>query len=194
MDAGETEISMLLQKYSKLGTYNNGFYLAHLNKIKQNFDIRCDVLDVASGTVPVFANLLAKEQLELGCGSVTLYDPRLILRLGKYDNMFCNKKYFSLDVDVSKYKLITGIFPCEVTDDIITSACINQKDFYVALCGCDHFATDYDEYMFSDAPIYEEYIIDRAKSLVKEYDNGILVVDRLNNSVFNYPILYNKRK
>ena len=174
---------------------DNEFYLQHLNKIKQNFDIRCDILEVASGIIPVFANLLAKEQFELNSGSVTVYDPRLILGLPKYDNMFCNKQRFSLDVDVSKYKLITGIFPCEVTEDIIASACINKKDFYVALCGCDHFASDYDEYMFSEAPPYEEYIIDRAKSLVKEYNNGILVIDKLNNnSLFDYPILYNKRK
>lgn len=187
--------SILFQIYSELGIYNNEFYLSHLEKIKQNFYINCDVLDIASGAIPVFANLLAKEQLELNCGSVTIYDPRLISTSPKYNNIIINQKPFNLKINIAPYKLITGILPCEVTEDIIRAACINQKDFYIALCGCDHFTSEYDEYTFVDVLSYEEYIINTAKWLVEKYNNGILVIDRLDdNSLLNYPILYNKRK
>ena len=187
--------NVLFQVYSELGLYDNEFYKAHLEKIKEHFDIRCNVLDIASGIIPVFGNMLAKEQLELGKGRVTLYDPKLILPAAKYQNMSLNKRNFKLDTDVGPYKLITGILPCEITETIIESACMNQKDFYIALCGCDHFNSKYEEYMFADAPPYHEHLINRAEALVKKYNNGKLVVDKLGgNSSFNNPILYNKRK
>lgn len=187
--------NVLFQVYSELGIYNNEFYEAHLKKIKKHFDIRCNVLDVASGIIPVFGNMLAKEQINLGKGRVTLYDPKLILPAAKYPNMSLNKRNFKLDIDIAPYKLITGILPCEITETIIEAACINQKDFYIALCGCDHFNSKYDEYMFIDSPPYQEYLIDKAQYLVKKYKNGSLVIDQLDDKYsFKYPILYNKRK
>jgi len=187
--------NVLFQVYSELGIYDNEFYKAHLEKLKENFDIKCNVLDVASGIIPIFGNMLAKEQLKLGKGRVTLYDPKLILPAAKYSNMRLNKRSFKLDTDVSPYKLITGILPCEITETIIEAACINQKDFYIALCGCDHFNSKYDEYMFSDSPPYQEYLIDKAECLIQKYNNGKLIIDKLDDKYsFDYPILYNKRK
>lgn len=183
--------NVLFQVYSELGIYDDKFYKVHLEEIKKHFDIRCNILDVASGIIPVFGNMLAKEQLKLGKGRVTLYDPKLILPAAKYPNMSLNKRKFKLDTDIGPYKLVTGILPCEITETIIESACMNKKDFYIVLCGCDHFNSKYDEYMFADALPYQEYLIDRADYLVKNYKNGSLVVDKLDDK---YPILYNKRK
>lgn len=181
----------LLQVYSELGIYdlNDNPYQAHLNNLRKYFDIKCNVLDIASGAMPAFANLLAKEQLKLGSGTVTIYEPSLVIDKAKYPNMRLNRKKFSSKIDISDFDLITGILPCEVTEDILKSACMYQKLFYVAMCGCVHFEYEIDyEY-------YQQYIIDTTKKYLEEFNNGELVIDRLENKYYiPYPILYNKKK
>ena len=70
---------VLMQIYTELGieSPDGNFYKEHLKRLKERFDIRGNVLDVASGSIPAFANLLAHEQLKLGSGTVTLYEPPL---------------------------------------------------------------------------------------------------------------------
>lgn len=186
--------SILKQVYSEVGVYENrdNFYLEHLKKINENFDIRCNILDIGSGVIPAFANLVAKEQLKLGSGTITLYDPMLITNKSKHRNMKLNKKKFKSRTDITNYDLITGIMPCEATSDLIEAACKNKKDFYLAMCGCTHKKGSSYDYM--DPSSYQNYIIEKTKKLLKKYNNGILVVDKLDDK-FNipYPILYNKK-
>ena len=193
----------LLQVYSELGIYdlNDNPYQAHLNNLRKYFDIKCNVLDIASGAMPAFANLLAKEQLKLGSGTVTIYEPSLVIDKAKYPNMSVSVETVEDSgqpygivvsqqlMDISDFELITGILPCEVTEDILKSACMYQKLFYVAMCGCVHFEYEIDyEY-------YQQYIIDTTKKYLEEFNNGELVIDRLENKYYiPYPILYNKKK
>ena len=70
----------------------------------------------------------------------------------------------------------------------------NQKDFYIAMCGCTHF--DYIPWgMYVTPEMYQDHVIDKTKRLLKEYDNGTLIVERLEGEKdLDYPILYNRKK
>ena len=169
------------------------FYEAHVNKIMELFDIGCHITDVASGMLPAFANLIASRQLKIGKGTITLYDPELLTTEPKYRNMTLHKEEFTTNTNISSSNLLVGILPCKATETIIESACTNHKDFYIAMCGCTHFK-HITPYMLPSPELYQLEIIDLAEKLLKQYDNGKLVVEHLDdNYEINYPILYNKK-
>ena len=186
---------ILMQIYTELNfEYEKGsYYERHLKKIQDNFDIRCNILDIDSGMIPSFANLLASRQLQLKKGTVTLYEPLLLSTSKKYKNMTLHKEAFTTETNIKSYDLITGIMPCEATELIIEQACKNKKDFYIAMCGCTHF--DYIPWgMYVTPYTYQNYVINKTKDLLKEYDNGTLIVEELDDFPIDYPILYNRKK
>lgn len=191
-----TTFNELLQVYAKLGFYGseqNDFFHKHLTKLQTNFDLDRNVLEIGGGPLAIFSNLIAYEQLKLGKGTVTVYDPRLIKKSIDYSNIFPYKRLFTQDVDVSEFDLIVGIYPCLGTELLIETACKYNKDFYVALCGCEHFPEDSYYFYVDDAPTYQEYLCGNARTLVREYGNGHLIIDELGDGIHRYPILYNKR-
>lgn len=200
----EIDLNEILQEAVKNGeldkSFKNSFYLEHLKKLQENFNINCNVLDVASGVIPAFANNIAKAQLNMGIGTVSVYDPRLVVIDAKHSNMKLYPLKFSNKTDIRKYDLLTGIFPCEATKIIIEKACQEKKNFYVAMCGCTHFSDEelasisMNFYNFCSPKYYQELVINMTEKLLKEYDNGKLVVDRLDGYYdIDYPILYNKK-
>lgn len=191
-----TAPDLLMQIYTELGIESpkGNFYQKHLNNLKTKFDINCHVLDVASGIIPSFANLLAYEQLKTSKGTVTLYEPLLGITKPKYHNMTLYKEKFTKNTSIKDFDLITGIMPCKATEAIIENACRNQKDFYIAMCGCTHF-----EYipwgMYVTPEMYQDYVIDKTNRLLDKYDNGTLVIEKLEGETeITYPILYNRKK
>lgn len=187
---------ILMQIYSELGieSLKGNYYKRQLANLKNKFDIRCNILDVGSGMIPSFANLLAQEQLRLGTGTVTLYEPLLLTTEPKHRNMTLHKTEFTSETHIKEFDLLTGILPCGATESIVENACRNQKDFYIAMCGCTHF--DYIPwYMYVTPEMYQDHVIEKTKRLLEEYDNGTLVVERLKGEKdLDYPILYNRKK
>lgn len=187
---------ILMQIYAELGieSTKGSYYKRQLTNLKNRFDIGCNILDIGSGMIPSFANLLANEQLRIGKGTVTIYEPLLLSQKPKYHNMTLHKENFASDTHIKEFDLLTGILPCGATESIIENACRNQKDFYIAMCGCTHF-----EYipwgMYVTPEMYQDYIIDKTNRLLEEYDNGTLIVERLEGEKeLDYPILYNRKK
>lgn len=186
---------ILMQVYGELGiepTMGKSFYNAHLSKIEEIFGLDKNILDVASGMIPTFANKVAKRQLEIQKGTITIYEPLLLKTTPKYPNMTLHREYFTSETHIKEFDLLTGILACEATETIIESACKNKKDFYIAMCGCTHFKTVYPLIpVYADS--YQDYVISKAQKLLKEYDNGELVIDHLDGSYnLNYPIIYNR--
>ncbi len=167
-------------------------YLAHFNEIKKYFDLGCNVLEVASGALPVLSTMIAKEQIKIGKGTITAYDPRLIFTNPEYSNMKLCRNIFDEKVNVSKFDLIVSLLPCTATESIITSSCKNKKDFYLAFCGCDHSRfTSFFRYFI---PSYYDNI-ELAKSLCKENDMGdIQFVDLPDRYEWNYPIIRTEKQ
>lgn len=191
---GETEApDIIMQIYSELGIVGDkgDFYDLHIKKILENFNIGCHITDVASGFFPSFANKLAQEQLKINKGTITLYEPLLVVDKPKFPNMTLKKECFTLNTDITSTDLVTSIFPCEITLPIIEQACRNQKDFYIAMCGCSHLKMG-----FHIVPplVFQDHVMLETQKLLKEYDNGELVVDYLGDEYeFNFPILYNRK-
>lgn len=190
-----TSPDVLMQVYSEIGVESpdGNFYKEHIRKIKESFDIRGNILDVGSGLIPSFANLLAYEQQKIGKGTVTIYEPLLLKTEPKYSNMKLYKKEFTSRTNIKEFDLITGILPCDATETIIEQACRNRKDFYIAMCGCTHF-----NFITWGMPIsseaYQEYVINQTKILLEKYNNGELVVERLDDKYdIKSPILRNRR-
>lgn len=181
--------SELMQIYSEMGLELDfgDIYDAHLQKLKENFDIRKNILEIGGGHIPVFAKKIAHEQLRLKSGTITVYEPMLVESESMLPNLRLQRKEFTTSTRIKEFDIIAGIYPCSATEMAIESACQNNKDFYIALCNCDELGD-------GDVKKFHEYIIEKTESLLKKYDNGTLVVDRLGGNFTNpNPILYNKR-
>ena len=149
---------IITQIYSELGIDAKALelYKNHFSKFKSNFSFSQNIIDIGGGRLPAFANMIAEEQLKIGKGTITVYDPKLVITKPKFDNMRLVKEKFTKDTDVSKYDLMLGIFPCEATSAIIESAIKNDKDFYVAQCGCyEHVISP--SYFFDNEEVETEY-------------------------------------
>lgn len=188
---------ILLQIYSEIGVYKgeNDIYNAHLNNIKKHFDISGNILEVAGGMFPAFGNLLAKEQLKLNSGTVTVMDPELIINSPRYSNMKLVKSKFESISNLDNFDLVVGIYPCEATENIIIKSCESRKNFYLAMCGCVHFSL-YNGMVYGyTKKAYQKYIIDLTNKFLEKYDNGTLEFDTIDSKFGreSYPILYNKK-
>lgn len=186
---------ILMQIYAEIGIeHEDGdFYKEHIKKIKSKFDIGCHIVDIGSGIIPSFANQLAYEQIKAGRGTITIYEPMLLIEHPKHNNMRIHREELTENTSIKEFDLLTGIMPCEATEVAIEQACKYRKNFYIAMCGCTHFKT-YIPGMDISPESYQEYVIDTTKKLLKKYDNGTLEIDRLDARFdIDYPILSNKR-
>ena len=66
-----------MQLYSELGLDigKHTFYDEHLERINSIFGLDRDIIEVASRYIPAFANKIAKKQLALNRGTITVYEP-----------------------------------------------------------------------------------------------------------------------
>ena len=187
---------IIMQIYSELGIFPSAanFYRKHLKLLRSIFPIDGNIVEVASGRIPAFANMIASEQCRIGKGTITIYEPLLIEMTPKYPNMTLHKEYFYKDTDIKSADLVVGIMPCESTELILENAIKSDKDFYVAMCGCVHSPLEYFYGCYGTSPeMYQEQVIGNAESLLKEYSDDKLEVTKMHNTPFDYPILYRKK-
>lgn len=190
-----SEFTQMFDEFEAIDPRDN-MYFYHLQKLKENFDIGCNILEIGGGAIPSFAKKIAREQIKMGTGTITVYDPRLIVsNYPEFNNMTLYRTEFDSTIDISKYDLITGIMPCMGTDEFLDAVRACKKDFYMALCGCDHFADRFGYYQFGFyRPSYNDYL-NIANDICEECDLGELVIDYLPDEFeISYPIIYNKRK
>ena len=88
---------ILMQLYSELGLdiWKHTFYDEHLERINSIFRLDRDIIEVASRYIPAFANKIAKKQLALIRGTITVYEPELFEEKAKYFNMTIHKEKFT---------------------------------------------------------------------------------------------------
>ena len=186
-------------KISPEGLIKPGYnqYIKYLDMLVKNFNINCNILEVGGGVVPIFAKYIAQHQLKTGSGTITVYDSRLLSCDSKeFSNMTLIKEPVVGTTDLSIYDLIIGIMPCLGTDIMLKLIEKYKKDFFIALCGCDHTKYDIEDTYghYGYRPSYNDYIIE-AKRICEENDLGELVIDYLPGSTsINNPIIFNKRK
>lgn len=180
---------ILMQVYSELDIFRDNVYLKHLDRIKNIFDIKCNVLEIGGGMLPAFSNMLASEQLKLGKGKVTVYDPMLATTNSKHSNMKLVKEPFNLNTEIKDFDLVIGIMPCDATEAMVKKVCQNKKDFYLFMCGCTHFTYDQILAYGLGSKSYQKYIIDLIESMINDKVNIDTFESRYE---LDYPILYKK--
>ena len=123
------------QVYEETGVFEifDNIYDKNLSEMQCTFDLDRDILEVGCGYFPAFASRVSKLQTK---GSITVMDALVVpTTLGKVN---IEKKMFSLTTDVSKYKMMYGLMPCESTLDMIDNAKRNDLDLYIMLCNCSN--------------------------------------------------------
>lgn len=186
---------ILMQLYSELGLDigKHTFYDEHLERINSIFGLDRDIIEVASGYIPAFANKIAKKQLALNRGTITIYEPELFEEKAKYSNMTIHKEKFTEQTKINKDSLGIGILTCDATEAMIRNFCKNNMDFYIAMCNCAHKSNNiFPTYQ------YQNKMVDLAESLLEKYSNNKkeLKIDYLDDEFFfGYaPIIYTKQR
>ena len=190
-----SNMDILMQLYSELGLDigKHTFYDEHLERINSIFGLDRDIIEVASGYIPAFANKIAKKQLALNRGTITIYEPELFEEKAKYSNMTIHKEKFTEQTKINKDSLGIGILPCDATEAMIRNFCKNNMDFYIAMCNCNHKSNNiFPTYQ------YQNKMVALAESLLEKYSNHQkeLKIDYLDDEfVFGYaPIIYTKQR
>lgn len=163
-DLEEDHNCLLLEAYEECGL-SSGLYRdyfgAFIKHIKEDCDIKGDLLEVGCGPMPSLAKSLRKEQEN---GSITVMDP--IIKIKDYGSLKIINKKFTDKTDVSKYSLVYGFAPCGATKTMITNSCKNDVDLYIQLCGCTENGShnDYDEYIYILNELLYKSVVDTGRS------------------------------
>ena len=183
---------ILAQLYANFGMLSEeeNIYLEFCKIIGDIYGWDRNILEVGGGYYPIFSKYVDDKQTECGSGTITVIDPKLVT--GSLGNVKLVKEEFSRESNVSDFNLLIGICPCESTIDIISSALINQKEFFIALCGCV-------PYPYNCMPFlspYAAHIVwsENIKELAYEQEESGFEVITKNIDNFPYPIIYSKRK
>lgn len=177
--------SVMYQIYTKLGLvskYSNR-YFGFMEELINHFNIDQNIVEVAGGYFPIFAEELGKLQRS---GSITVYDPNLVVNnLGR---LVLKKETFHLGTNIDNCNLIVGISPCESTGTIIKKANSEHKEFFIAMCGCDHSPSSIYRPSYYN---WESYIYDLIDASIDE--NASIETVYINERYeYPYPILMKK--
>lgn len=164
-------------------------YKGFINVLEENFDIDRNIVEVAGGIIPSLAKIIALKQKS---GTITVYDPRVIVPDKCPDNLIVKRQSFNSKTQIpANTQMIIGFMPCDATMDIIETACKNNIDFAISLCeggerkGYGYLETD-EEWIGM-----AKYIAERG---MESTNMGTLATASLEEYGNPYPIIYNKRK
>ena len=171
---------------------NINLYDNFLKKLESKFELDCNILEVGGGNLPRIAERIAKKQLDIGCGSITVIDSNLAINNTKYSNLKLCRNEFTLDTDISNFGLIIGLFPCEATEVIVHKSLINNKSFFIRLCDCIHPFDDFseEEYNFylTHPQEYYKLIVNTYKYYTSKFNRKMETINE------ETPIIYSKKK
>lgn len=166
------------------------FYQQNLEIIKKRFDLNCNVLEVGGGYLPSFAEKVAKEQLRRKKGTITVYDPKLLMKVPRFPNMKLVKRNFTEKTGIKKYDLLLGILACEGAEVLVEKACEENKNFYISICNCPSRVLKGVPSTISSTSC-QNLLIEKAKSILREQGENLEIITLENRS---NPILIHKKK
>lgn len=118
------------------------YYSNIFENIKQSHNDILDknILDVGCGHYPAFVEMVAREIHEKEKnGRIDGIDPKLIITsINNLKNTTLFKDQFTNNTNIDNYDLLTGIMPCEATEELIRKACTEEKELVLIPCGCHH--------------------------------------------------------
>lgn len=132
---GETIFSQIFSAIDALPKDKNP-YFQMANKIEEEYGLDRDIVEVGGGRYPALAREIHKRQAKLHKGSITVYDPSLVVL--QLEGIHLVKTPFNNATPLLKTDLVVGQKPCFATESIIRVANKNSVPFYIELCSCDH--------------------------------------------------------
>lgn len=188
--------SSIYSIYDELGLIPDEYnwYEEFIDILIKNFDINCNILEVAGGNIPRLATRLSKRQYHLSSDTITVIDPSLAINPLNYPKLKLHKETFDLDTDIYKYDLIISLFPCEATEIILCKALEQNKDFFIRLCDCIHKFEEMDKieylYWIKNPNDYRKMLINKYKEYANYFERKIEVINNHPDS----PIIMCKKK
>lgn len=184
--------AFLSQIYEAAGLIkpNCSVYRRMARIVNQNFNLKRDVVEIGSGIFPILGDDLRKRQLQLGEGTVTVYDAKVWTKYPTSAKLV--RSYFRTSTEISPNSLLVGLFPCDATNTIVEKALNEDLEFCIALCACNHSDNPY-----LSTSEYHELLINQIqgqlsskKKLKLEYFPSIC----FGNKHHGFPILVAKSK
>lgn len=186
------------QLYSLFGCYPKQVdpYIGFVNMLQKYFDLKTDILDVASGHYPAFGSIIASRQIKMQSGTITLYDPSIVcIDNPPYPNMKIYRDKFDNISSLSEYSLITTTLPCTITKEVIDKVIGTDQDLFLALCGCYGHGMDNIEFEVSNGIRLYDSVVKYAVNLCKKRGKGEIMVDYLDKRYnISQPMLIYKAK
>lgn len=178
---------LLRQIYSELNLMDDehNIYLGFISILSKIHGIDKNIVEVGCGRLPSLAKYIALRQKT---GTITVYDPKLI-SIKHPSNLKLCKERFTSNTSIANVDLIIGFMPTLATEDILSYAYENKKDFVIAL---SDILTAKDIYEQEDIwTDWQQSIIYDAKEKVKSKGLGTLGITTLSKYDNPYPIIYN---
>lgn len=158
---------------------NDSRYDMFVEKLMDTFDIRSNILEIGGGKVPNIGKRIAQKQIELGKGTITVYDPCLVVTQTEYPNLILCRDSFSLKTDISSYDMLIGSYPCEATELIIERAIQENISFFIQICNCVlplKKMTEQEYVYYSNHPdVYKKMLIDNYVAYSKKFKRDMCV-------------------
>lgn len=188
----EDILNQIYAEFGMLSIYEN-FYLGFANMIGNRYGWDMNIIEIGSGTFPIFSKYIDLKQREIGRGTITAYDPYLITK--PIGNIRLCREEFSEESDVSKSDLLVGIMPCIATEIILKSAIKNKKEFFLAFCECEPYENEF--YIEENGKLISSYDVWVQEMLTlaqeQEKDGFEVKKEYIKEFYYRYPIISSKR-
>ncbi len=177
------QIYCYLNKVNIKTTIYNTFY----NITKKYFDLKNKrILEVGCGKIPILSGLFKDNNI-----NIDAIDSNILIN--NYKDITTIKYDLQKEYDISKYDLIIGLRPCNITENIIDMCFKYKKDFIIYLCPCIHKSKNNN--IFNTYEEWISYLKDKISNN-KEYsfefiysnnlpDNCPIIIGKYNGNIFN---------
>ena len=145
----QPSIGEINQIYSYLGLFSteDDIYVQFIDMLEKkfNFILKKNILEIGCGFFPTLAYHISRKQMKIGAGTITAYDPKLIL--SDFENIKLFRDFYPFDKTTEAYDIIVSMMPCDTTIDIIKNAYEYNKEFLIATCTCVQAPYEQEEWM-----------------------------------------------
>lgn len=160
---------------------DDNYYITFLNELEKHYRLDCNILEIGGGNIPSLAKRIAKKQIGIGSGTITVYDENLSFFKHNYSNLKLYKKDLTENSNIKSYDLVISLFPCTATILTIYKALEYNKDFFIGLCDCIHpiygESDEEYEYYLSHPLEYHEKMLDEYKYMTNYYSRKLEIID-----------------
>lgn len=188
--------SDFMEIYDELGLIpdKENYYITFLNELEKYYKLDCNILEIGGGNIPSLAKRIAKKQIKIGSGTITVFDEELAFFKNDYSNLKLQKENLNENSNIKSYDLVISLFPCTATFLTIYKALEYNKDFFIGLCDCIHpiygDSDDMYKYYLTHPLEYQKKMLDEFEYMTKYYSRKLKIIDTLHG----FKILSSKKR